>query len=64
LQRADGQDLIFVFDAGRARQRTVTLGGNVGELREVKSGVSAGESVILDPPAALKDGAAVALAKP
>jgi RND family efflux transporter MFP subunit len=64
LRRTDGQDLIFVFDAGRARQRTVTLGGNAGEFREVQSGVSAGESVILDPPAGVKDGAAVALAKP
>ena len=38
--------------------------GSVGESRQVQSGVSAGESVIVDPPAGLKDDAAVMLAKP
>jgi RND family efflux transporter MFP subunit len=59
----NGQDVIFVFSDGKALRRQVTLGGNVGEFRQVHSGASAGESVILDPPAGLKDGAAVTLAK-
>jgi RND family efflux transporter MFP subunit len=60
----DGQQVVFVFGDGRARRRRVSLGGTVGDSRQVQSGVSAGESVILDPPAGLKDGAAVMLAKP
>jgi RND family efflux transporter MFP subunit len=59
----NGQDQVFVFSDGKAQRRPVTLGGNVGESRQVRSGVSAGESVILDPPAGLKDGAAITLAK-
>jgi RND family efflux transporter MFP subunit len=59
----NSQDVVFVFNAGKAQRRTVTLGGTVGESRQVQSGVSAGESVILDPPAGLKDGTAVILAK-
>ena len=59
----NGREAVFVFSQGRAQRRTVTFGGNVGESRQVQSGVSAGESVIIDPPAGLKDGAAVTLAK-
>jgi RND family efflux transporter MFP subunit len=58
-----GQDVVFTYNDGKAQRRTVTLGGTVGESRQVQSGVSAGESVILDPPATLKDGAAVTLVK-
>jgi multidrug efflux pump subunit AcrA (membrane-fusion protein) len=42
----------------------VTLGGSVGDSRQVLAGVSAGETVIVDAPAELKDGAAVTVAKP
>jgi RND family efflux transporter MFP subunit len=60
----NNQEVVFVFSDGKAQRRTVTLGGNVGDSRQVQGGVGAGESVILDPPAGLKDGAAVRLAKP
>jgi RND family efflux transporter MFP subunit len=64
LRDEGGQEVVFVFDAGKAKRRTVTLSGSVGDSRQVQSGLSAGESVILDAPAGLKDDAAVALAKP
>jgi RND family efflux transporter MFP subunit len=64
LRTEDGQAAVFVFDEQKARRRAVTLGGSLGDDREVQSGLRAGESVIVDPPAALRDGAAVALAKP
>jgi multidrug efflux pump subunit AcrA (membrane-fusion protein) len=38
----------------------VTLGGSIGESRQVLAGVTAGDSVILDPPEGLRDGDAVA----
>jgi hypothetical protein len=41
----------------------VTLGATSGDSRQVLSGVSIGDTVILDPPADLKDGAAVTVAK-
>jgi RND family efflux transporter MFP subunit len=63
--RNDGdRSIVFVFNAQKAQRRTVTLGGSFGDSRQVQSGLSAGESVIIDPPAGLHDDAAVTLAKP
>ena len=62
--RKDGdKDIVFVLKEQKAQRRAVSLGGSVGQLRQVQAGVSAGEAVIIDAPEELKDGAAV-LAKP
>jgi len=63
LHREGDQDVIFIAQDGRAQRRTVTLGGSVGDAREVASGVGAGEAVIVDAPADLKDNARVSVAK-
>jgi RND family efflux transporter MFP subunit len=56
--RRDGdKDVVFVLKDGHAQRRAVTLGGSVGDTRQVLAGVSAGESVITEAPADLKDGA-------
>jgi multidrug efflux pump subunit AcrA (membrane-fusion protein) len=47
---------------GKARRREVTLGSSFGNSRQVESGVSPGEAVIVDAPAELKDDAAVTAA--
>ena len=58
--RKDGDtDIVFVLKDGKAQRRAVSLGGSVGEAREVRAGVSAGESVITEAPVELKDGAKV-----
>ena len=63
--RKDGdKDVVFVLAGDRAQRRTVTLGGTSGDSRELLSGVTPGESVIVDGPAGLTDGAAVSEAKP
>jgi RND family efflux transporter MFP subunit len=59
LRKDADQDVVFVVADGKAQRRSVTLGGTSGELRQVLSGVSPGESVIIDAPAGLKDGSAV-----
>jgi HlyD family secretion protein len=62
--RTDGdRSLVFVMKDGKAQRRTVTLGGTYGDARQVLTGVDLGESVILDPPAELKDEAPVTEAK-
>jgi HlyD family secretion protein len=62
--RTEGdRSVVFVMKDNRAQQRTVTLGGTYGDARQVLTGVELGDSVILDPPAELKDGARVAEAK-
>ncbi len=63
LKDAD-KNVVFVLKEQKAQRRAVTLGGNVGDQRQVLGGIAAGEAVIVDAPEGLKDGAAVALAKP
>ena len=57
------QDIVFVMHDGKAERRAVRLGGNLGENRQVLAGVSAGEQVITEAPATLKDGDAVRIAE-
>ncbi len=59
IRQDAGVDVIYVMQDGRAQRRAVTLGGVQGDSRQVQTGVSAGESVIVDAPATLKDGDAV-----
>ncbi len=55
---------VWLVDAGVARQHPVTLGSERGDKVDVKSGLSGGETVIVSPPAALKDGAKVKTGAP
>ncbi|KRG71561.1 efflux RND transporter periplasmic adaptor subunit [Pseudoxanthomonas dokdonensis] len=58
----DGADVAFVVDGeDRVEQRALTLAGKLGDDQHVSAGLSAGESVVLDPPAGLKDGDKVRL---
>jgi multidrug efflux pump subunit AcrA (membrane-fusion protein) len=54
---------VFVFIDGKVERRRVTLGQAAGAERQVLSGLRAGERVVLSPPDALRDGAAVKLAE-
>ena len=56
IRQDAGADVIFVVREGRAERRAVTLGGALGDARQVLAGVSAGELVIIEAPASLKDG--------
>jgi RND family efflux transporter MFP subunit len=63
--RKDGEkDMVFVMKDQAAQHRIVTLGSAVGDSRQVLAGVSAGETVIVDAPADLKDNARLSVAKP
>jgi HlyD family secretion protein len=50
-----GQPVVWVVTGGVAARRAVTLGADRLDQVEVKSGVMAGEPVILNPPAGLTD---------
>ncbi|BAH75124.1 efflux RND transporter periplasmic adaptor subunit [Solidesulfovibrio magneticus] len=56
-------DAVFVMRGGKAVLTPVTLGDPLGDMRAVAKGLTAGEKVILSPPAELRDGDAVALAE-
>ena len=59
----EGADMVFVVDGeGRVEQRPVQAGGEAGGQREIASGLAPGETVVVDPPAALAEGARVATA--
>lgn len=60
----DGSDVAFVIEDGIARRRALKLGRTLGDDREVLEGLAGGDTVVLDPPAALADGAEVRVADP
>jgi RND family efflux transporter MFP subunit len=62
LRRDGNQDVLFVMNDHKAHRRVVTLGGSFGTSRQVQTGVSPGEAVIVDAPAELKDDATVEVA--
>jgi len=47
---------VFVVQHGRAERRAVTVIDTQGDDSVLSAGVSAGESVVADPPAGLIDG--------
>jgi len=56
LFRRGNDWMAFVFDGGRTRLTTVTIGRHNGVAAEVISGLSDGDTVILHPPDAVADG--------
>jgi RND family efflux transporter MFP subunit len=60
LRSDGGRDVVFIFKDGRAERRAVTVTGTQGNDSVVSAGVAAGERVIVEAPAELAGGAAVA----
>jgi RND family efflux transporter MFP subunit len=60
IRQDGGKDVVYVLRDGRAERRAVRLGGALGGDRQVLAGVSAGDPVIVEAPATLKDGDAAA----
>ncbi len=54
-----GSQVVFVANGAAVERRAVRLGNAKDDRVEVLSGLSAGEKVVLDPPATLKDGSAI-----
>jgi hypothetical protein len=57
----DGNQVVFVVEDGKARAATVELGRDLGKTREILSGVTQGEQVIVNPPGKLQPGDKVSL---
>jgi RND family efflux transporter MFP subunit len=58
----DGKNVAFVVEDDTVSQRELRLGRSLGDDREVLDGLSGGDSVVVDPPRALADGARVRIA--
>ena len=64
VSERDGAQVAFVVgDEDTVEQRTVKVGGKLGDDVQVTDGLIAGETVVIDAPAELKDGAKVKLAE-
>jgi RND family efflux transporter MFP subunit len=61
IRKDGGADVVYLYKDGKAQRRAVSLGGTVGDSRQLRGGVSAGERVIVEAPPELKDGDVVAL---
>jgi RND family efflux transporter MFP subunit len=61
LRRDQTGAVVFVVRDDRVERRAVAVGGTAGSDVEVRSGVRAGDRVVLDPPADLADGSRVRL---
>src|SRR5262249_21024357 len=64
LRQHDGRDVVLVVQNGKAERRTVTVASSSQDEAVISAGLTAGESVVLDSPAGLSDGAAVKELKP
>lgn len=58
LRKDGSEDVVYVLKDRHAQRRAVTLGAVSGDSRVVLGGLSPGESVIVDAPAGIRDGAA------
>lgn len=58
----DGGSVLFVIRDGKAVQVAVKPGMKIGDLVEIDGKVSAGDKVVLRPPAGLRDGSAIKIA--
>jgi HlyD family secretion protein len=56
VRSADGHSIVFVLRDDRVERRAVSIGLDNGDQVELVSGVRAGERVVVDGPATLKDG--------
>ena len=56
VRKADGKSIVFVVKDDKVERRAISVGQEQGDQVEVMSGVTAGERVVIDGPATLKDG--------
>ena len=59
LAQRDGAQVVFVVHEDRVEQRAVQLGADVGKFKLATAGVKAGETVVVAPPAELKQGSTI-----
>lgn len=59
VRNEDGRDVVFVLQNGRVERRAVAVSSAQGDDTYLKSGLAAGEAVVVEGPATLVDGARV-----
>jgi RND family efflux transporter MFP subunit len=56
--------IIFIVRGARAEEKTVEVGGPIGNRIEIKSGLRPGERVVTNPPAGLRNGDRIRIKTP
>ena len=56
VTQRDGRTVVFKIQESYALQTAVTVGRQLGDVKEILSGLAVGDRVILSPPGGLKDG--------
>ena len=56
VRSADGRDIVFIVRDQRLERRAVKVGAADGDQVEILSGLTAGEQVVVEGPATMKDG--------
>ena len=60
IVQRDGKQIVFVVKDDKAIATPVVPGEKLGEMTEIKSGVAAGDRVVMRPPDKLHDGSRIA----
>lgn len=63
LSESNNSSIVFVVQRGQVHQVNVQIGRSYGGAIEIKSGLNPGDVVVVQPPADMRDGDAVELAK-
>lgn len=63
VARGEDRSIVFVINGERVERRAVSTGRTLGSEIEILAGVSAGSTVVVDPPADLEDGRKVIIAE-
>jgi RND family efflux transporter MFP subunit len=61
IVQRDGKSVVFVIKGDKVSQVAIETGAKIGEMVEIKSGVTAGDRVVMRPSEKLHDGAPIAL---
>lgn len=56
VRRFNERNTVFVVEEERALEREIVLGEKAGKMWKIKSGLRAGEALVLDPPVVLRNG--------
>ena len=59
IAQRDGHAVVFVVSQGHAVQHAVQPGADIGSMKLLAAGVTAGDTVVVSPPDGLRDGARV-----
>jgi RND family efflux transporter MFP subunit len=59
VQQAGGRDVVWIVRDGRVERRAVSVAQTTGEESTIAAGLTGGEQVVINPPAALAEGARV-----